>query len=508
MTATPPTSSHRSTANSQPILFAIAALLLGMAGAVAAIKPELGVLGIAALVGCVMIAKHTVLAVPIGMFLIYINSPVIAGAHGIPKSLAGMAAIGVLAIPVGYRILFRGQPIQVDQAVPSVVMFALVQFLGCVLAAPDPTASFKIVVTTITEGLVLFVLVTNAVADRHVLRMSIWALVVAGAVMGGAPAHQYATGNVLSTYGGLATMDQTDLEHAVERGIDLTDKNQYGGRIRLAGVIGEKNRFAQILVMLLPLCAGLAMTERGLLRWIAIIAGAFIAGGIVVTFSRGAIAGFGAALFAAAMMRVIRWRDLTLAMILASTVVLIHPGFRSRIMALGAYAGLPVPASKEAGEETSVQGRLNEMTTAFQVFSRNPLLGVGPGMFGVYYEELAGFQGGKQHAGARRSHNLVLNIAAEHGLLGIFAFGATIAGITRRLVRARTECIDAGDRQMAIICGAMIVLVLSYLATGMFLHFAYVRYFWLMMGVAAATATIAQHTLTEKSVGPDKEAAK
>ena len=492
------TASPASTHSQQPMLFVVVALVLGVVGAVAATRPEFGALGIAAVVGCVMIAKHQDLAVPIGMFLVYINSPVVAGARGFPKSLVGMAVFGALAFPVVYRFVVRRQPLRVDQAVPAVVIFALVQFLGCVFMAPDPTASIKIVVTTITEGLILFVLVTNAVGDRRVLRMSVWALVLAGGIMGGVPLHQYATGNVLSTYGGLATMDQTDLEYATERGVDLTDKSQYGGRIRLAGVIGEKNRFAQILVMLVPLCAALVLLERGLPRWVAMTCGVLVAGGIVVTFSRGAIAGLGAALFVAAMMRVIRWRDLLLALALASAVVLFHPGFRSRIIALSAYAGFPVPTTATGGEETSVQGRLNEMTTALKVFSWNPLLGVGPGMFGVYYEELAGFQGGKQHAGRRRSHNLVLNIAAEHGLLGLFAFAAVVVGIIRRLNRARIECLNSADRAMGIKCGAMIVLVLSYLATGMFLHFAYVRYFWLMMGVAAATATIAEQTLAKE----------
>jgi membrane protein implicated in regulation of membrane protease activity len=44
---------------------------------------------------------------------------------------------------------------------------------------------------------------------------------------------------------------------------------------------------------------------------------------------------------------------------------------------------------------------------------------------------------------------------------------------------------------MAAIVTGFMFAILAYLATGIFLHMSFIRYFWLMLGLAAASAVVA-----------------
>ena len=49
----------------------------------------------------------------------------------------------------------------------------------------------------------------------------------------------------------------------------------------------------------------------------------------------------------------------------------------------------------------------------------------------------------------------------------------------------------AYDPLMSDIVTGFLFAILAYLATGIFLHMSFIRYFWLMLGLAAASAVIA-----------------
>jgi hypothetical protein len=46
------------------------------------------------------------------------------------------------------------------------------------------------------------------------------------------------------------------------------------------------------------------------------------------------------------------------------------------------------------------------------------------------------------------------------------------------------------DRRMEYLATGFILALACYLATGLFLHFSYVRYFWLVLALADATSNI------------------
>ena len=87
------------------------------------------------------------------------------------------------------------------------------------------------------------------------------------------------------------------------------------------------------------------------------------------------------------------------------------------------------------------------------------------------------------------THSLYLQIAAEHGLLGLLAFGGMITAAFVELQRARRRLKRSRPELSLLVTGLMMSLVV-YLTTGLFLHAAYVRYFWLFLGIAGAASCV------------------
>src|SRR6185503_4551013 len=150
-------------------------------------------------------------------------------------------------VPFVDRVLLRRQGLVVTP-----VLWLLVLFLGAQIVSMtfsrDPGQSLRDVLTYALEGVGLYFLVTNVVRDKETLRGATWALLAAGALMSVAPLVQQATGSFDRDYGGLAQVDG--------EGFRTGRASKEGGveerQSRLAGPIGEKNRFAQILLILLP----------------------------------------------------------------------------------------------------------------------------------------------------------------------------------------------------------------------------------------------------------------
>jgi O-antigen ligase len=145
-----------------------------------------------------------------------------------------------------------------------------------------------------------------------------------------------------------------------------------------------------------------------------------------------------------------------------------------------------------AGADSSTQSRVTEMLAAALVFADYPWLGVGPGVFGEYYEEYATRVGIRVKLGqTRQAHSLLPGIAAESGGLGLIAFLAFIGVTLRELAVARKRWLQSRPELAHMATGFMLAIV-SYLTTGIFLHFSFIRFFWLMFALAGAAAYVAK----------------
>jgi O-antigen ligase len=140
------------------------------------------------------------------------------------------------------------------------------------------------------------------------------------------------------------------------------------------------------------------------------------------------------------------------------------------------------------------------------VFLDHPVIGVGPGIFRYYYEEYSTLIGLSVKNQERSAHDLYLQVAAENGLLGLLCLFATLYMTLRSLARVRKRWLT-DDPELSNMATAYMLSIVTYLTTGIFLHFAFIRYFWLIMALAAVVILIAeQRALAEQKPSQDEQA--
>jgi len=410
------------------------------------------------------------------LFLLYLNVPAVAvRVHGAPFAIAAVVPL-LLAIPVGWRILVRGEALVLPRALLAAVAMLGLHAISAI-SSDRPFESLDTVQAWLLEGVVLAFLIVNAVRTRAELHAAVYSILSAGAVMGLVALCQQLPGLGDATFGGLGQFDSAVVDSS--------------GRVspRLAGPIGETNRFAQIMAVLLPLAAGVAMVRRGGLRVLGWL-GVFLIGvGVAFSFSRGAVVAVGLAVPFAVAFRMLRVRHVVLVGLAGVVVIASMPQYAERVGTIGRVVvqsiGLDPTGMRNA--DGAARGRLTEMKAAGMLFLDHPVLGAGPGLAPYSYEANAAVVGGKVRSGSRRSHNLYLQLAAETGLVGLLAFAFVVALVFRDLDRARRR-FETTDRELwALSCGLALALVIS-LVSSLFLHAAYIRYFWMLIGVATAAS--------------------
>src|SRR5690606_658948 len=108
-----------------------------------------------------------------------------------------------------------------------------------------------------------------------------------------------------------------------------------------------------------------------------------------LTYSRGGAVGLGIVLVVALVLRKARPRSIVLLVGGVIAVLMMVPGYRDRLASLETVGGAAAPVGEEGETDTAIRGRVTQNIAAFQVFADHPIIGVGPGMFPVYYPQYA-----------------------------------------------------------------------------------------------------------------------
>lgn len=471
--------------------------LAGALGAVAVSSPLLavGLVG-AALLGMTIIVRPSV-ATLVVVAILYSNAGVIAVRfHDVP-SFAAAAVPALLIPPLAAFIVLERRPIVITSAFPWIAVFLLIHLVSGIASVNAGTA-FDTVVTFVLEGLGLYFLFTNVVRTREAIIAIVWILLAIGAFLGALSFYQDATGTYDNIYLGFAQPSEATVT-VDETGLGTT------AQYRLAGNIGEKNRYAQIMLMLVPLGLFMAIGERSQVRRLLALGAAGVTSlGVALTFSRGAAVGFVLLFGIMFLMGYLKWKHM-LAVVLGAAIVLAAvPVYTERL-------GELVAVSESVGStgideaDGAIQSRVTEGLAALLAWADHPILGVGPGEFPLYYRQYAEVVGIRVKAVDRESHNLYLGMAAELGLIGITVF-LIIIGLTLRDLRRARRAVRARDPLMADLATGFILSIVAYLTTGIFLHMSFIRYFWLMLGLAAATAVVAMAISRVKGGEPASDA--
>jgi len=461
-----------------------------LAVAIATRSPLL--IGVALAPAVVAVITRPERALVVFAFGFYLNLPVLA-AHDFHLS-SGLASGFALLLLSPFLIYLVGErrPLVVTAALPLMVGYLVVLVMSASVAGGARASTVAPLVTFLSEGLLLYLLVTNSIRTPSQLRAVIWTVMLAGALMGLLSLWQELTHSYHQTLGGLAQVDSTGFNV----GTGLTGKDL---RPRLAGPIGEKNRYAQVLLVLLPLAVSRMRAEpTRRLRLLAAACAGLILSGVVLSFSRGAAVAALILVLVAAALRLISLRQLVAILaVVATLVALVAPDYITRLQSLGnANAAL---SQQSSGVDQAIQGRATENIAALGVFRDHPLLGVGPGQFFSRYSAQYGNELDLRFLEQnRRAHNLYLEIAADTGVLGLGAFLAivlvTLVSLRRLTVRCR-----ARSPGLVSLGNSLLAALVAYLASGIFLQLAYQRYFWFL--VALANVAI---WLLERELGRDQ----
>jgi len=435
----------------------------------------------ALLVGVLVIIWPDVAALA-AVGLLFSNATVVAvREHGAPGALALVIPV-LLLLAAGHQVLARHQPVLFPRPMVWVVALLVVQ-LASALASRDPDQSVAAALTFLVEGLVLFALLVNAVRGTQLVRAAALVLVVTAGLLGTLSLIQQVSGSDGQDFAGFATMSDAVIGRA-----------DGGGSPRHAGPIGEQNRWAQSLAVVLPVAIALGVADRSRsARLTARISAVGIVAGIVLTYSRGAAVGL---VLTALIGIALRWIRASTAVVAAAAVVVllaaIAPNFAARASTVvSARSSVAARTSADVPQDGSFANRYTEAVAATAVFFRHPVIGVGPGLFPTYFQDEARAQGADRIVGVNReAHDLYLGLAAELGVLGLVAFGGFTASLFASLARARRAFARTRSDVSALATGFALAIV-TYLTTGLFLHFAYIRYFWLLAALSAATGMLA-----------------
>ena len=438
-----------------------------------------------------------------GFFLIFLtNTAVIAVRfHNVPYVVGAVFPL-LLFVPLSNYILNQRQKILFVPTIMLLLFYLFVNLLGIFRAVEFGTA-LDTVIELVVEGILLYVLIINVVRNMDILHRVIVAFLVSTFILGAVPLFQEVTKTYDNNYGGYAQV--------TGRGFDTGEGSLTGEVIqeRLEGAIGEKNFFAQIMLMLgmisLTQISG-ARTRKLRLLAMASAGLAFIA--VTLTFSRGAAVALAGTIFVATLLSVITWRQLGAAIAIVIVLLLAFPQFSVRLLSI--QESLSFATGSGSTSDQSTRGRATQMLAALIIFTDHPVIGVGPNQYRNYVQDVGNELGIKRLTETRQAHNLYLDVASNSGLLGFTAIMGIFFLTLRDLNRVRKRWMN-DNPELAAIASGFILAIISFLISGLFLHMSYERYLWVILAVAAATVRISQEVsqqhenrLKNSQVSPDQ----
>jgi O-antigen ligase len=455
-------------------------------GAIAAQQPFLAIAGGLGALFLMVLIKWPDAATLLVAFYIYANVGAVAqNFHGVPSYIA-MGFPVILTIPLIWYLLLRREKFIITPVFQLILMLAVVYTLGAAFSS-DITLSSRKLINFFYEGVLLFFLLTNVIRTPLMLKRVVWVLLISGALIGSLSLYQQVTHTFDNNYGGFAQV-QSDFGTGVEN-----LQGQVTQR-RLAGSIGEKNRYAQNMLMLVPL--GLFQLWIYRSTWARILAliltGLIIVGG-ALAFSRGAAVGFVLLILIMVFLRYIKFSQLVLLFLGALLVLSAFPQYGARLATLNVFADL---ASSDSiapltSADNGIRGRASLILSSLLIFRDHPLFGVGPGMVQYYTQEYSQQLGIKDVYRDMQPHSLFPGIAAEAGILGLICFVLILFIPLRDLVRARKQWI-VSHPDWSYLATAFFQVLVSYMVTGLFLHLSYMRFFYLMVALAVVASRLGE----------------
>lgn len=349
------------------------------------------------------------------------------------------------------------------QSPPLVLTVGLFALIGVVAIAATPElAQAAPAANALLIGIVLFFATTLAVRERRDAYWILRAMAVASSFFGAFALYQLATG---SSGIGFFSSSGSLVGRAVA-GFD--QPNQLGGFLLLA---------------VAPMVAGVLLDRRA--RWLHVLGIALALGGIYASFSRGAMLGL-------LVIPLVMIGGRRLIPILVPAVI------------IGALALPNLLVERFAQFSGSAEGsRIDIWSTALSIFSDNPVAGAGLGAFPDAYAQIRipgkEFLPDTLFEPPPHAHNLILNLMAEEGMLGLISFVVLIGLALFWAMRLRR----LPDRWMRTMGSALLAAFTGFLVHNLFDVTLLSRggYIWVLLGLLSALVMIARRERQAGGVG-------
>ena len=468
--------------------FILLALFTGAAVGVLVVKfnqPIYFLLGVATLAVSALAAMSVEFGLLVLVFMTYTRfSDIVIEYYNAPSVAKAYVAVLVLAILIRWVIL-RDRP--KGWAIPAIILglYGLLGFAS-VIYSPVPDRVLAKAYDFLKNSAITILIIVLLQRGRA-LRGTIWTLIIVGFFLGTLSVFQYFTRTFDRAYGGFA---QASLQQIVG------SSDNY----RIGGPIGDPNFFAQIMIVLVPIALERTLHEKRLiLRAVALWTMLMSVACVIFSYSRGGLLALVVCLMAWFLVNPpgrLQLPILIISMVLA-IIYIIPAGYVSRVMELGQFFQTQGTLRTS---DPSLRGRISENLAAWDMFRTHPLFGVGwntyPYLFPFYSKEI----GLANVATEREAHNLYLEVAAETGIVGLFAFGLILFSSLRDLVRARRHFMRANLADYAWLVTGFGIGFLGYLVAALFIHGAFQRYFHVLLGIAWSMPLVVQNTLREKGL--------
>ena len=429
----------------RPVWLAVAGvtgtgLALGMVLAGSNPTVVLGTLAVLAAVGAVIYRPALGLAV-----LVFTYPYDLTTWAGPVKLTTSAALMGILlAVWVARQILPNPPALRRTPLDIPVILFAAATYLS-VLGFGGNLDQQLVGLLKATGGFLIFFLATQSIQDRRDLWMVLSAVVATGLIQA------------------------VSLAFAV-----FTGAQQISTDSRWTGIVIDPNLYAGYLVLIIPLvmAVGLSIRSRWALAASAVALVAFTVA-LIATLSRsGWIGVVVATIVLGVLLPKRRWGLAAVATAIALALVL-----SGMLGPIGSRLG----PSQQDGPIAMLVSRWDVWTAAVAIARDHPAFGVGVANFINFYPEYSGQSFGIDHA-----HNILLNMLAERGVIGLIAFGLVLVIMFRSLFIALGRAASTTER--TLIAG-LIAVFAGYLAHSM-LDVSYYDYkilllFWVLAGTAA-----------------------
>lgn len=275
----------------------------------------------------------------------------------------------------------------------------------------------------------------------------------------------------------------------VTMGIALLQNVRIDGRLTMAaGQYANSNDLAQIILLGMCFLPVLGVWRKS--RFLTNVSYVMLLPLMYALFSTGSRAGLIAMLVLAAVVFMMASVGKKLAFIILMPIMLggllaSSPALRLRVKTLVQPAGPVAMGSSEDMAISSTQSRMDTLKQSIELTIRNPLFGVGPGVFQAAAADMQASVG--KRAMWLETHNAYTQVSSEMGFPGaIFFCGMVLTCITGLLrVRRRAKTSPAFD-SIRLTTEALLLGFLTFAVTSFFSSIAYGFIVWTLFGLCAA----------------------